>query len=479
MGYKLRTCLAVCLIVVVAGFYGFHKVKQSHAFGGTCVGCYYNVCDPIINSNHATTRAYIGAQLAQFYGEFQLRMIEHEEIFLIVEMFTLRIQPVLMGMQEQFISAIMQQTLIIGTFFDAKIQLERQLAFQELVIEAHRDYHPDVQMCVFGTTARSLAAADMAGDLSRMTLNKRFLDRQLGNHSSVGAHNPVYDKVNTAEAPPIANRASYFLENTCDPKHLNHEPTIAAQTGLIICNTDQAAQRGWANRDINFAETIMGPRTINVDYRDNNSASDNQRVLEMSNYLYGHDVFSRIDSGAIQNQSNQENLMDVRSVIAQRSVAQNSFNALVGLKTRGTRNTDPPMGRDLSAEETAQYMQTIMAQLLGISATDSQTYYRYITQKHAASDMSGVADPEINALSYYAQLEFLAKKIYQLPEFYISLYDKPANIKRKAAAMQAVGLMLEREIFDSYLRSEAILSIILELKVHDAQQNYENLIRRM
>ena len=82
-------------------------------------------------------------------------------------------------------------------------------------------------------------------------------------------------------------------------------------------------------------------------------------------------------------------------------------------------------------------------------------------------------------MSYYAQMEILAKRIYQRPEFYTELYDKPANVKRKAAALQGISMMLERDIYDSYLRSEAIMSLILEARVAEAQSNVENILAKL
>ena len=61
----------------------------------------------------------------------------------------------------------------------------------------------------------------------------------------------------------------------------------------------------------------------------------------------------------------------------------------------------------------------------------------------------GIPDDEIKYTlgerpSYYAQLKFIAKRIYQRPEFFIDLYDTPANVERKKVALQAINSILER-----------------------------------
>ena len=75
-------------------------------------------------------------------------------------------------------------------------------------------------------------------------------------------------------------------------------------------------------------------------------------------------------------------------------------------------------------------------------------------------------------------MEVLTKKIYQNPDFYTNLYDKPANVERKGVALQAIGLMQKFDLFKSYLRNEASLSILLELAVMDLQEEVENEINQ-
>jgi hypothetical protein len=76
--------------------------------------------------------------------------------------------------------------------------------------------------------------------------------------------------------------------------------------------------------------------------------------------------------------------------------------------------------------------------------------------------------------SYFAQMEVLTKKLYQNPVFYTELYDKPANVARKGAALQAIGLMQDRDLYNSLLRSEAVLSVLLETMLMKEQEKIVN-----
>jgi len=137
----------------------------------------------------------------------------------------------------------------------------------------------------------------------------------------------------------------------------------------------------------------------------------------------------------------QKLYLQLRSVAAKRSVAQNTFNSIVGMKSEGTSDTSlvsggPPLTRSFLAAAFKQLMPT------------------------------GTPDAEIYAIigenpSYYAQLEVLSKKIYQNPDFFSGLYDKPANIARKSTAMKAIDLMLDRVLYESELRQEMLLSVLL------------------
>ena len=73
-------------------------------------------------------------------------------------------------------------------------------------------------------------------------------------------------------------------------------------------------------------------------------------------------------------------------------------------------------------------------------------------------------------------MELLNKKIYQRPEFYTNLYDKPANVDRMRAAMRSVGLMQKWDMFNSRLRSEMLLSVAAELELAKEQERVQNIM---
>ena len=112
------------------------------------------------------------------------------------------------------------------------------------------------------------------------------------------------------------------------------------------------------------------------------------------------------------------------------------------------------------------------------TADEAQPYLYAIMQEF------GLSDAEIPQYlgehpSYHAQMEVLTRKLYQNPTFYTELYDKPTNVERKAVSMQAIELMQRRDIYRSMLRSEAILSVMLETALSDTQDRVFNEIGSM
>ena len=76
--------------------------------------------------------------------------------------------------------------------------------------------------------------------------------------------------------------------------------------------------------------------------------------------------------------------------------------------------------------------------------------------------------------SYHAQMEIMTKKLYQHPNFYSDLYDKPVNIDRKDTSIQAIALMQKRDMYKSRLRSEANMAVWLETVIEDIQDEEGN-----
>jgi len=397
----------------------------------------------------------------------------------IKEVYRDQVRPALKRMTRELSALTMQHATAIGSFIDADTQLQTQRLYQDLAAQAHKDYHPSTSMCEFGTGVKSLAQAEHNTLLTKSALGQHQINRFTNATGSSAALGTLGDKRGVAGT--TSGRIDTFLNNFCNPDEMNRINTTL--TGLsFICpmtNRDTPIQ---SNNDINFTRTVMLPRTLDLDFMANElpdsaedgrfSASyieeakpaDGMAIFQMSSYLFGHDVSSPMTSNALKNPANYKEFMDKRSFAAKRSVATNSFDTIIALKTRSPSNEITAYGAADYEANQYKYAENLLRDL-GSSSADIAKYL-------------GTKDGMKN-LSYYAQMELLAKKIYQRPSFYVNLYDKPENVKRKQVAMQAVGLMLDREIQASHERSEAMLAVLLETRAIRVRQEVQSKMDRL
>jgi len=376
------------------------------------------------------------------------------------------ILPAWMLMSQQLTSVAYAQMQIIGSFLDAKHQLETQQIFRHLVAKAHKQYHPSHGMCVVGTTTRSLGNAEHRSRLAAFVLGQRSLQRQLGAAYVNASDGPTQD---------MSGRMVQFVSHFCDARDNNfilpsgglfggaQRPDVGLQ--LICPLATQNARRPTLQTDIDYTRTVELPRSIDLDYDGASTVptNDERAVFELSTNLFGHRVFNRLNDEDLQFLANHDEYQDMRAIIAKRSVAQNSFNRIVGMKALGSFQSSAGGGTAGvgSSNDTGQYMEHFLRELGVLNDQE---------MPHMLGDHAG-ATTQVERPSYMAQMEMVAKRIYQDPNFFTNLYDTPANVKRKGAALQAIGLMVDRDIYDSQLRSEMLVSQLLELRLVRAQRD--------
>jgi hypothetical protein len=376
----------------------------------------------IIHEEHDATRDFIDEE----FGDW--------EKFLDETMWKKFLLPAWMMMTEQMATVGMHQMLMLGTMLDAQQQIQTEREFARLTLEAHRDYHPDMTMCVFGTNVRSLAATERNAEFTSYILGQHSLDRQMGNMMSLSARGQYMDHY---------TRMVAWRDRYCNPHDDNGE-------FRPLC---QSTDKKLMNRDIDFPRMVGENPTLEIDFSDLQEPTDDEKdIFALATNLYATDVQFRLPPVALNSPYNQDEVLDARSVVAKRSVAENTFNTIVGMHAMSSPGT--------GGAETGKYMKVVMKQL---GLTDEKEIAAMIGDRP----------------SYYAQMDILTKKIYQQPDFFVDLVDHPANTKRKKVAMQAIGLMQQFDTWQSYLRTEAILSVVLEMEIMKAQEEVQNRINKL
>jgi hypothetical protein len=468
--------LALCMAFVITG----NNIKPANAFN--CLDC---ICILAVDAAFALTivgehnlliqpevvgiSGGVDDGCALGPGQVTCRngegsMGDHEE-WLMDVLFGEHILPAMAMMTQQLSAVMMQQMQILGSFFDAKQQMEVQRTFEKMTSETYRRYIPSAEICTFGTNIRSLASAENRSTINRSIMSERAILRQLGNVNLNSAKGKASDS---------EGRLRQFKEIYCDWRD-NNKVFLRPDTGLEkLCErTDIEPLR--VNKDIDYTRTIETPLTLDINFIDDigDLSNDEEDILAMSSYLYAHDVPDRITEWVLGPEESQIHYYDMRSVMAKRSVAENSFFAIAGMKSVGNER------RLLkgSAPDTLGYMGRLLNELGYTDPADIAEVYG--TAERSLLGLTGPQDALgilMERPSYMAQMEVLAKNIYQRPKFYSELYDHPTNVARKGVAMRAIDLMLERDMFDSQLRSEAIISILLELEVMKHQSEIDDML---
>lgn len=326
-------------------------------------------------------------------------------------------------MTAQLSASAMQQVNAIGMFFDAKHQLETQRLFQTLTARAHKDYHPSEELCEVGTLSKSLLGSAQNTAKTSSIISRQLLDRQV-----LAKGNIAYNGTDSDSR----NRLTNFIKTYCDKSDNNGNLDLLCKKG----NPDRIN----VNKDINYTNTIGSPLTLDMDFTDGeDNTADENAAIALSQNLFSHRLFPFKSANVFVKADGTPSLtgaghtyLNARSVIAKKNVAANSFSSIAALKAKGSPESSP-------------FIYALLKEMGGTELTG------------AAIKQEIGENP-----SYYAQMEVLTKKLYQRPEFYSDLYDKPANVMRKNVAIQAATLMQKRDLYQSYLRSEMALAVMLE-----------------
>ncbi len=329
-------------------------------------------------------------------------------------------------MGQQSLVVLLQAMEMIGTFMDAETTLETQRDLQVLNAEAHKDYHPSEQMCRIGTFVRSVAKTEEKANFDQRALNTQLMDAYTNKAGAVTAEGGVSD---------MPSRLAQFRTTYCDPADNDN--------GLsYMCDRDQkrggeagAEKNMRINKDIDYARTVSAPLTLDINFADEDLSDTEEDVIALARNLYWPESFNKETPEDVWRAEHK--YLARRTVMAMNNVAHNSYTNIVGMKASAARDEKG------AAEKSGwNYMKGFMRDF-------------------------GLSDEEIHAYlgdypSYHAQMEVMTKKLYQSPDFYTNLYDKPVNVARIGASMEAIKLMQGRDHLKSALRREMLTSLLVE-----------------
>ncbi len=418
------------------------------------------------------------------------------------------------------LSAIMSlQTGIVGMFFDASMQLRVQRKHQELMAQAHKDYHPSEQMCRIGTFVRSVAHSESKAELNKHALNRILMNQYLAMPNSSAGYGPLTSDI---------SEVNLYIDKFCD--HRDNDGATFSLCPSISTSAVNQEDLDNLNKDIDYTRMLGSKLTLDIDFVDgdlvgdsgNDLEGDEAAIIALAKNLYFPNVFEIPDFYRLRN--DMRPYYNSRSFAAKMNVAHSSFLNIVGMKSRApvgqastlTDNTPPPAPLGSGTERQAEPYPThthpppdpanpppnLLTPLLDTRTVDTSTipdedagwaYMKAMLREFGieavdlnndgdATDVGEMTvDEQIEQWlgrrpSYYAQMEVLTKKIYQHPNFYTNLYDKPANVDRIGASIDAITLMHQRDRFESLLRREMLTSLLIEEELSKHVENVNSLI---
>lgn len=350
-----------------------------------------------------------------------------------------------MAAQEESADTLLQAST--GKMMDAENQLTAQRELQGLQARAYKDYTPSENVCRFGTLAGSLAASDMMSQGVATLLNRMMMDRET--HKGTGKlFLPDSDRL-----AMITGQAKVY----CDPQANDGTPVLCAcerdENG--VCKTGPKSAQSRINRDIHG---LMQVPTLDIRAGAAGTTPDLEDVRAMLSQLSAFrppQELTSVDTNEAGALAHKNAALGLRNVTAQRGPVHWVLAHYFGARARG-------------AAGSANFLGGVMKEM-GLADGEVSRALGGGSQ-HLAK---GGGNPDL-APSYDAQMRVLAKVIYQSPNFYTNLIDKPANVERIRAAQMAIALMQKWDFYESTLRRELMLSQLLEQEVKTEAASLEN-----
>lgn len=358
------------------------------------------------------------------------------------ELFTDKMLPAWKQIADEARNAIITNAMMIGAFLDGQATNAAISRMGKVNARTLNKYQPSDQICRFGTVSRSLAQSDDKSRKVRIGLMEQLQARQMMQKNTNSGFSGE-DATTIGRSSDKKGRWKQYKEKFCDGEDMGGALGNSGASEKCLATSDVQL-----NRDIDFSRTLEVPKSLDIAFKSGAATltNDEENIIALGSNLYAHDLpvnlgksdILSLKSGAKDGQL--QKLFAFRSIAAKRSVAANSFAAQAGMKSQGGSGVK-------------SYLDTISKEL---GLTDANEIKRLIGD-----------DP-----SYYTQMDFLAKRLYQSPNFYANLMDSPTNVARQSASMKAISLMQDRDIYESLQRSEMLLSTLMEMQVQRRQDKF-------
>ncbi len=313
----------------------------------------------------------------------------------------------------------------IGRIADAAQQQRAQRRLQKIKYESALRNKPNPKMCGVATMSNGLGAAKDNGKIFSANLASYNSARFNGQPGSVAETGIDADK---------RARWNTFVTKFCDPYSENGAMEKVCQ------NNDPAV----INKDIDFAGTVALSDTI--------KESDQDAVMMLSSYLYGHNLPRyRFTQDQLDPEKHPDNFNineRMKRVYAIRSLALQSFNSYVATKAEGPPEDGDDRSRRMGVLQSLGYPPEVVAQSIDHSP------------------------------SYTERMNLMQDALFNNPSFHIDNLTTEEHIQQNILAMRILDNMQLRSILESQQRMEMLNAAWLELDLRNEQNKLESTMSR-
>ena len=334
-------------------------------------------------------------------------------------------------------SFVLGRASLVGNVLEGQSNINSIQSFQAKSAGAILNGQSSEQVCRMATLSQSLAKSDFSGVAHQKAIAQILQDRDLGRVGSL-----YYNGSGINIEDGLCGRITLFEEKFCDGKDENTSLDKFCDV-KVTCSKDDndrviSNDERQLNADVDVTRILDVPLTLDVNFVGNNSIEndkDEVPLLALAENLFPSLPIARKIKDPL-NRTQEQNYMKLKSLMAARNVARNSFASYVAEKAKGDDVGVAPFALNV--------MKT-----MGVNQTEAEKFLG--------------KNP-----SYFAQMEVLTKKLYQTPDFVTALSTSAANVDRIRIAMKAVDLQQNADFLESMYRREMMLATYLEQRIQNA-----------
>lgn len=406
------TAASFCLLI------GAAMLPTAPAQAQTCCGC------GAVTGMHVLTRNTVKMNIENQY--------ELHKNYLKNTWWEQLLKPQLQLYSQQDTQTEIQAQNIRSTFADARNTNAYARTVQRQSAEMTMELMPDETTAQVACGVSDLPAAQQAAAATTTQISDSSAARRLGRSAGTSG---------IAIASDMRDRFDIFKRYFCNPEGW----------GGVLSNVCKDAGEA-PDLDIQFSAVDADKKPIGIGNRwtldlDDNpadrSTTDEVIVEAFRTNLFGNQLAARPTRDQFAQTNTQLAYLNQRGLEAKRNVAEYSFNSYIGEKKKSE-----------GGKGSKEFLENTLKNL-NLGNADE------ILERAGENP------------SYYAIMEVLGKKAYQSPDFYTNLTNLSPQVAQTHASVQAVGLMQMRDVYESLLRSEMILSLIVEMELADRQREVQ------